>query len=62
MYGSDKVYFNSYTFLFSNIVLVVVLFFIMQIMPGVFILGFIHALPAYRDLVRGKGPKHISIF
>ena len=34
----------------------------MQIMPEVFILGCIYALPAYRDLMRAEGPKHIPIF
>ena len=31
----------------------------MQIMPEVFILGCIHALPAHRDLMKAEGPKHI---
>jgi len=35
---------------------------IKQIMTEVFILGFINALPAYRDLMRAEGPKHIPIF
>ena len=34
----------------------------MQIMPEVFILGCIHALPAYWELIRAEGPKHIPIF
>ena len=33
-----------------------------QIMTEVFILGCIYALPAYRDLMRAEGPKHIPIF
>ena len=33
-----------------------------QIMPEVIILGCIYALPAYRDLMRAKGPKHIPIY
>ena len=33
----------------------------MQIMPGVFILGLINALLAYRDLMRAEGLKHIPI-
>ena len=35
---------------------------IMQIMLKVFILGYIYAHPAYRDLMRAEGPKHIPIF
>ena len=35
---------------------------IKQIMPEVIILGCIYALPAYRDLMRAEGPKHIPIF
>ena len=31
----------------------------MQIMPEVVILGFIYALPAYRDLMKAICPKHI---
>ena len=37
-------------------------FIIMQIMPEVFILGSIYALPAYRDNKWAMGPKHIPIF
>ena len=33
-----------------------------QIMPEVIILGCIYALPAYRDLMRAEGPKHIPIY
>ena len=33
-----------------------------QIMLKVFILGYIYAHPAYRDLMRAEGPKHIPIF
>ena len=29
----------------------------MQIMPGVFILGCVYALTAYRELMRAKSPK-----
>ena len=36
--------------------------FIKQIMPEVIILGCIYALPAYRDLMRAEGPKHIPIY
>ena len=35
---------------------------IIQIMLKVFILGYIYAHPAYRDLMRAEGPKHIPIF
>ena len=35
---------------------------IMQIMLEVFILGCIYAIPAYRDLMRAEGLKHIPIF
>ena len=35
---------------------------IKQIMPEVIILGCIYALPAYRDLMRAEGPKHIPIY
>ena len=35
---------------------------IKQTMPEVIILGCIYTLPAYRDLMRAEGPKHISIF
>ena len=34
----------------------------MQIMPELIILGCIYALPAYRDLMRAEGPKHIPIY
>ena len=33
-----------------------------QIMPEVIILGCIYVLPAYRDLMRAEGPKHIPIY
>ena len=33
----------------------------MQIMSKVFILGYIYVHPAYRDLMRAEGPKHIPI-
>ena len=33
-----------------------------QIIPEVIILGCIYALPAYRDLMRAEGPKHIPIY
>ena len=33
-----------------------------QIMPGMIILGFIYALPAYRGLMRAEGLKYIPIF
>ena len=33
-----------------------------QIMPEVFILDCIYALPAYRDKMRAEGPKQIPIF
>ena len=35
---------------------------IMQIMPEVFIIGCIYEPPAYRDLMRAEGLKHIPIF
>ena len=35
---------------------------IKQIMPEVIILGCIYALPAYRDLMRAKGPEHIPLY
>ena len=38
------------------------LVFNMQIMPEVFILGCIYALPAYRNLMRAEAPIHIPIF
>ena len=45
-----------------RIILILLVSFSMQIMPEVFILGCIYALPAYRDLMRAEGPKHIPIF
>ena len=36
--------------------------FIMQIMSKVFILGYIYAYPAYRNLMRAESPKDIPIF
>ena len=31
-------------------------------MPVLFILGFTYVLPAYRDMMKLEGPKHIHIF
>ena len=46
----------------GQLVNMLIIYLIMQIMPEVFILGFIYALLAYWDLMRANGPKHIPIF
>ena len=45
----------------SSIIYIILQGHTMQIVPVVFILDFIYALPAYSDLMRAKCPKHIPI-